>query len=58
MKTETEVWAYLEQIAGSGIVMGLESMRELMAELGSIQNDLKIVHVAGTNGKGSVCAMV
>ncbi len=58
MKTESEVWAYLEQIAESGIVMGLESMRNLMAELGNIQDNLKIVHVAGTNGKGSVCAMV
>lgn len=58
MRSETEVWAYLEQISGSGIVMGLESMRELMAELGDIQDALKIVHVAGTNGKGSVCTLV
>ena len=57
MRSETEVWEYLEQISGSGIVMGLESMRELMEELGNIQNALKVVHVAGTNGKGSVCAL-
>ncbi len=58
MKSEQEVWEYLRQIAGSGIVLGLESMRGLLAELGDIQDSLKVVHVAGTNGKGSVCAMV
>ena len=36
---------------------GLERMRELMARLGDPQNGLGCVHVAGTNGKGSVSAM-
>lgn len=53
-----EVLAYLEEIAKSGSILGLESMRELMRELGDVQEDLRIVHVAGTNGKGSVCAMI
>lgn len=56
--TETEVWAYLEKIAESGSILGLENMQRLMDELGNVQNDLKFIHVAGTNGKGSVCAMV
>lgn len=37
---------------------GLEKMRKLMARLGDPQNRLRYVHVAGTNGKGSVCAML
>ena len=32
-------------------VLGLEHMRELMKRLGNPQDDLKYVHVAGTNGK-------
>ena len=33
-------------------VLGLEHMRELMKRLGNPQEDLKYVHIAGTNGKG------
>ncbi len=33
-------------------------MRELMKRLGNPQDDLKYVHVAGTNGKGSVIAFL
>ena len=36
--------------------MGLERTRELLERLGDPQDRLKFVHVAGTNGKGSVCA--
>nr|WP_294678293.1 folylpolyglutamate synthase/dihydrofolate synthase family protein [uncultured Blautia sp.] len=38
------------------IVLGLDNMKELMKRLGDPQDDLKYVHVAGTNGKGSVIA--
>lgn len=37
---------------------GLKRVGELMNRLGNPQNDLRFVHVAGTNGKGSVCAML
>lgn len=40
------------------VKLGLEPMRELMLELGNPQDRLRIVHVAGTNGKGSTCAMI
>ena len=40
------------------VKLGLEPMRELMRELGQPQDRLRIVHVAGTNGKGSTCAMI
>lgn len=34
--------------------MGLDRMEELLRRLGNPQDDLKVIHVAGTNGKGSV----
>lgn len=37
---------------------GLHNMRRLLAALGNPQGGLRLVHVAGTNGKGSACAMV
>jgi len=41
-----------------GIRLGLRNITELMKNLGNPQNSFKSVHVAGTNGKGSVCAFV
>ena len=38
-----------------GSVLGLERMNELLCLLGNPQDDLKVIHVAGTNGKGSTC---
>ncbi len=38
-----------------GSVLGLERMDILLAKLGNPHRDLKAIHVAGTNGKGSVC---
>lgn len=34
----------------------LEQVQDFLQELGDPEQDLKIIHVAGTNGKGSVCA--
>ena len=41
-----------------GIKLGLEPVRALLDALGSPEASLRIVHVAGTNGKGSVCAIM
>ena len=41
-----------------GSVLGLERIRMLLSKLGDPQKDLKVIHVAGTNGKGSVCREV
>ncbi len=41
-----------------GIKFGLEVQKSLMQRLGDPQNTYAVVHVAGTNGKGSVCAMI
>lgn len=38
--------------------LGLDRMSILLDRLGNPQNNLKIIHVAGTNGKGSACAML
>ena len=41
-----------------GSVLGLERIQELLKRLENPQKDLKIIHVAGTNGKGSVCRFI
>ena len=40
------------------ISLGLERISTLMELLGNPQDKLKVIHVAGTNGKGSTCAML
>ena len=40
------------------IDLGLGRIKQALAKLGNPQDDLKCIHVAGTNGKGSVCAML
>lgn len=47
---------YLRTIAVSKL--GLERITELCEKLGNPQNKTKIIHVAGTNGKGSFCTML
>lgn len=51
-----EARVYLEQVSRYGSVLGLDNMRELLSRLGNPQNDLKFIHISGTNGKGSVLA--
>lgn len=41
-----------------GSVLGLTRMNELMKRLGNPEKELKCIHVAGTNGKGSVCRFI
>lgn len=50
--------AYMEQVKGRGIVLGLDSMRRLAERLENPQDTLQFVHIAGTNGKGSVLGFV
>lgn len=51
-----EARAYIREASKSGSVLGLESIIRLMEELDNVQDDLPIIHIAGTNGKGSVGA--
>ena len=41
-----------------GIKPGLDRIKKLLALMGNPQNRLKFIHVAGTNGKGSTCALI
>ena len=41
-----------------GSVLGLERMNVLLDKLGNPQASLKVIHVAGTNGKGSICRYI
>lgn len=51
-----EARVYLDSISKYGSVLGLDNMKELLGRLGDPQNDLKFIHISGTNGKGSVLA--
>lgn len=48
----------LSRLANAGVRLGLERVREFLQVLGEPQHAYAVVHVAGTNGKGSVTAMV
>jgi len=54
----TETLEYIHSVKWRGIKPGLERTRELLVALGNPEKQLKFVHVAGTNGKGSTCACI
>lgn len=56
--TYEEAAEFADSTKKYGSILGLESIRNLMRELGNVQEQLHIIHVAGTNGKGSVCAFL
>ena len=58
MKTYTDALEYLEYLCTFGIKEGLTRTLALVDKLGNPQKSYRTVHVAGTNGKGSVCAML
>lgn len=53
-----EIIRFLEEIQVPGRTLGLDRIKSLMKRLGNPEEKLKIIHVAGTNGKGSVCSML
>lgn len=53
-----QVTRFLEESQTPAKTIGLSRIENLMKRLGDPQDQLKIIHVAGTNGKGSVCAML
>lgn len=53
-----EARVYLDHVSKYGSVLGLDSIKNLLEELGNPQNDLRFIHIAGTNGKGSILAYV
>lgn len=54
--TYKEARVYLDEVSKYGSVLGLDTIRGLLRELGNPQDDLEFIHIAGTNGKGSVLA--
>ncbi len=56
--TDQDIDALLNQYEWAGIKLGLERVRQLLAALGDPHQQMPMLHVAGTNGKGSVCAYV
>lgn len=53
-----EAMEFIHNAGKSGSIMGVDTMRELMRLLDNPQDKLKIIHIAGTNGKGSTLAMI
>lgn len=58
MMNDTEARQYIKQVTKMGMTLGLESIRHLLHELDHPEDDLKFIHIAGTNGKGSVLAYI
>ena len=56
--TPQEAIDYIEQFTWSTTRLGLERTQALLRALGDPQKKLKFIHVAGSNGKGSTCAML
>lgn len=56
--TYDEAIQYLYSLRWFGTKLGLENTVRLAEATGSPQNRLRFIHVAGTNGKGSTCAML
>lgn len=51
-----EICRLLDSFAHFGVQLGLESTQALLSYLGNPHHQVAVIHVAGTNGKGSVCA--
>lgn len=53
-----EAMEYMIQLQGSGIRPGLERIKSLLDRMDNPQKELKFIHIAGTNGKGSTLAFI
>ena len=56
MKADPPVESLLQPFQRFGVHLGLTRIKKLLAALGNPHHQVPIIHVAGTNGKGSVCA--
>ncbi len=54
----SDFWQYLYQLRNRGSTFGIERMQVLAERLGNPQLSFPSIHVAGTNGKGSVCSIL
>lgn len=53
-----EALAYLDSLGKFGINLGMERIEALLKELGNPEQQVRTIHVTGTNGKGSVTSMI
>ena len=53
-----EAISFIQDTSWMGCKPGLKRISELLDLLGNPQNDLKVIHIAGSNGKGSTSAML
>ncbi|MCG2762023.1 MAG: bifunctional folylpolyglutamate synthase/dihydrofolate synthase, partial [Candidatus Atribacteria bacterium] len=58
MITYSEALDYIYDLTKYGIKLGLKNISYLLYLLGEPHKKLKIIHVAGTNGKGSTCSSI
>ena len=58
LKSMSEATEYTKNVSNVFSKPGLERISHLLKELGNPEKDVKVVHVAGTNGKGSFTAML
>jgi dihydrofolate synthase/folylpolyglutamate synthase len=56
MAQNLEISDFLQQYERFGIDLGLDRILALLEQLGNPHQTVPVIHVAGTNGKGSVCA--
>ncbi len=56
--TYDQTVSYLYGLQGVGIKLGLDNISSLLSAAGSPQQSFRSIHVGGTNGKGSVCALI
>lgn len=56
--TYQEAMSYVNGLSRFGMQLGLERIAALLQKMGNPQNELRFVHIAGTNGKGSVSTML
>ena len=54
----TEITSYLYSLESRGIKLGLERTLSLLQDCNNPQNKLRCIQIAGTNGKGSVSALI
>lgn len=53
-----EAMKYITEVGNFGSNYGLERTHKLLEYLGNPEKDLKLIHIAGTNGKGSTTSMI
>lgn len=56
--TYEDAYKYIKKAEGAGIVPGLSTIKELLSRLGDPQDSVNVIHIAGTNGKGSIFAFL